>query len=52
MLIVLAVLIIGIALGVATGWAARQQETPERNPFHGPKNPLCFRDDEENDSHE
>ena len=47
MLILLAILIIGVALGAAAGWAARLQETPERNPFHGPKNPLSFHDDDE-----
>lgn len=47
MLILVAIIIIAVALGLLTGWAARLQETPERNPFHGPKNPLHFHDDNE-----
>lgn len=47
MLILAVIIIIAVALGIATGWAARLQETPERYPFHGPKNPLRFHDDEE-----
>lgn len=44
MVIFIAIIIIAAALGALSAFAARLQETPERNPFHGEKNPLRFFD--------
>lgn len=47
MLVLIVIILIAVPAGIAAGWAYRQMENPNMNPFHGPKNPLRFHDKDE-----